>query len=107
LRFEERNSIAIFGFLIQYKVSTKIYKLGLPPTAVMKRTDKDTLSDINDAPDLQYLVQDKRSTKRATSTKGNRRNRRYENRLLNAQVQEDFDDREEILVVEDNDKYQK
>jgi hypothetical protein len=61
----------------------------------MKRTDKDTLSDINDAPDLQHLVHDKRSSKRATSAKGNRRNRRYENRLLNAQVEEDFEDGEE------------
>ncbi len=62
----------------------------------MKRTDKETLSDINDAPDLQHLVQDKRSSKRATAAKGNRRNRRYENRLLNAQVQEfeDGEDRE-------------
>jgi hypothetical protein len=48
----------------------------------MKRTDKDTLRDISDAPDLQRLVQDKRSTKRATSAKGTRRNRRYENRIL-------------------------
>jgi hypothetical protein len=71
----------------------------------MKRTDKDTLSDINDAPDLQYLVQDKRSTKRATSAKGNRRNRRYENRILNGQIQEDFDDGEERLMSDD-DKYQ-
>jgi hypothetical protein len=73
----------------------------------MKRTDKDTLSDINDAPDLQHLVQDKRSSKRATSAKGNRRNRRYENRILNAQVQEDFDDSEERLGSEHSDKYQK
>jgi len=57
----------------------------------MKRTDNHTLSDINDAPDLQRLVQDKRSSKRATTAKGNRRNRRYENRILNAQVDE-FDD---------------
>ena len=71
----------------------------------MKRTDKHTLSDINDAPDLQYLVQDKRSTKRATSAKGNRRNRRYENRILSAQVQEDVDDvdDEEKLGSEDDD----
>jgi hypothetical protein len=55
----------------------------------MKRTNKDTLSDINDAPDIQRLVHDKRSAKRATSAKGNRR---YENRILNAQVQEDLDD---------------
>jgi hypothetical protein len=58
----------------------------------MKRTDNRTLSDISDAPDLQRLVCDKRSSKRATTAKGNRRNRRYENRLLNAQVQIDFED---------------
>ena len=58
-----------------------------------------TLSDINDAPDLQRLVQDKRSSKRATTAKGNRRNRRYENRILNAQVDE-FDDTEGESVVD-------
>jgi hypothetical protein len=58
----------------------------------MKRTDKDTLRDISDAPDLQRLVQDKRSTKRATSAKGTRRNRRYENRILTAHTQTEFDD---------------
>lgn len=67
----------------------------------MKRTDKDTLGDINDAPDIQHLVQDKRSTKRATSAKATRRNRRYENRILNAQVQEDFDDGVERLGSDD------
>lgn len=68
----------------------------------MKRTDKHTLSDINDAPDLQRLVQDKRSSKRATTAKGNRRNRRYENRILNAQVDE-FDDVQGESVVADGD----
>jgi hypothetical protein len=58
----------------------------------MKRTDNHTLSDINDAPDLQRLVSDKRSSKRATTAKGNRRNRRYENRILNAQMQTDLED---------------
>jgi hypothetical protein len=58
----------------------------------MKRTDNDTLSDINDAPDLQRLVRDKRSHKRATTAKANRRNRRYENRILNVQIIENFED---------------
>jgi hypothetical protein len=60
----------------------------------MKRTDNDTLNDINDAPDLQRLVQDKRSVKRSNQAKGNRRNRRYENRILNAQTQAEFDNEE-------------
>lgn len=69
----------------------------------MKRTDNDTLKDINDAPDLQRLVQDKRSVKRANQAKGNRRNRRYENRILNAQTQADLDDEEIATVFEDDD----
>ena len=52
----------------------------------MKRTSNETLMDLADAPDLAHLVQDKRSQKRATSSKGRRRNRRYENRLLSANV---------------------
>ncbi|WP_373547345.1 PQQ-binding-like beta-propeller repeat protein [Chamaesiphon sp.] len=56
----------------------------------MKRTDNDTLSDIHDAPDLQNLVCDKRAGKRAT-TASNRRNRRYENRILTAQTCESED----------------
>ena len=58
----------------------------------MKRTYNDALSDVTDAPDLQHLVQDKRSLKRATSAKGRRRNRRYENRVLSAQSLEGCDD---------------
>ena len=76
----------------------------------MKRTYNDTLSDVTDAPDLQHLVQDKRSLKRASSAKGRRRNRRYENRILNAQSPEvsDEDDRGEgdkLDVDEDDDDY--
>ena len=56
----------------------------------MKRTSNETLSDLADAPDLSHLVQDKRSQKRATSSKGRRRNRRYENRLLSANVDLDL-----------------
>ena len=64
----------------------------------MKRTYNDTLSDVTDAPDLQHLVQDKRSLKRASSAKGRRRNRRYENRILSAQSPDgsDADDRSEV-----------
>ena len=69
----------------------------------MKRTDNDTLNDINDAPDLQRLVQDKRSLKRSNQAKGNRRNRRYENRILTAHTQAEFDDEEALIVFQDND----
>jgi hypothetical protein len=58
----------------------------------MKRTDNNNLDDIHDAPDLDRLVQDKRSQKRANTAKAHRRNRRYENRILNAQITVDFDD---------------
>jgi hypothetical protein len=68
----------------------------------MKRTYNDTLSDINDAPDLQNLVCDKRSGKRATTAKGNRRNRRYENRMLTAQAGGGFDQGEEILAADED-----
>jgi hypothetical protein len=67
----------------------------------MKRTYNDTLSDISDAPDLQSLVCDKRAGKRATTAKGKRRNRRYENRILNAQTSENFDEGEDTFA-EDN-----
>jgi hypothetical protein len=67
----------------------------------MKRTYNDTLSDINDAPDLHSLVRDKRSSKRATTAKGNRRNRRYENRMLNAQTCENFDEGEDTFAEND------
>ncbi len=70
----------------------------------MKRTDNKTLSDINDAPDLQKLVHDKRSQKRATSAKASRRNRRYENRILSAHTAGEFDDREDEIVPEDDEE---
>jgi hypothetical protein len=63
----------------------------------MKRTYNDTLSDIHDAPDLHSLVCDKRSSKRANTAKGNRRNRRYENRMLTAQAGENFDEGEDVF----------
>lgn len=51
-----------------------------------KRTSFSDLQNWDDAQDIDHLVKDKRSHKRATPAKGRRRNRRYENRLLNAQV---------------------
>ena len=70
----------------------------------MKRTYNDTLNDVTDAPDLQHLVQDKRSLKRASSAKGRRRNRRYENRILNAQSPDvsDEDDQGEGDELDDD-----
>lgn len=56
-----------------------------------KRTSIHDLQDWDDAPDLNHLVKDKRSEKRATPAKARRRNRRYENRLLSAQVNELID----------------
>jgi hypothetical protein len=66
----------------------------------MKRTSNKTLSDLTDAPDLSRLVQDKRDQKRATPSKGRRRNRRYENRLLNSQVDAALDPNVEALEEE-------
>jgi hypothetical protein len=51
-----------------------------------KRTSPDHLNNWDDAPDIERIVQDKRPAKRASPAKGRRRNRRYENRLLNTQV---------------------
>jgi len=51
-----------------------------------KRTTQTGLPNWDEAPDLEALVHDKRKGKRANPAKGRRRNRRYENRLLNAQV---------------------
>jgi hypothetical protein len=70
----------------------------------MKRTDNKTLSDINDAPDLQKLVHDKRLQKRATNAKASRRNRRYENRILSAHTEDEFDDLAVEIRTEDSDE---
>ena len=67
-----------------------------------KRTSQTGMPNWDDAQDLDDLVQDKRSGKRANSAKGRRRNRRYENRLLNAQLdQTDFDATDEIEMSND------
>jgi hypothetical protein len=52
----------------------------------MKRTIQKPIDHPEDIQDLDALIVDKRSGKRATAAKGRRRNRRYENRLLNAQT---------------------
>ena len=71
-----------------------------------KRTSQTDLP-WDDAQDLDELVQDKRSGKRANSAKGRRRNRRYENRLLSAQLEQtDFDmanDEDEAKTADDLD----
>ena len=57
-----------------------------------KRTSPNDIQNWDDIPDLDRLVNDKRSSKRATPAKGRRRNRRYENRLLKSQVYGDNED---------------
>ncbi|MEM0980518.1 MAG: hypothetical protein AAGH78_09600 [Cyanobacteria bacterium P01_H01_bin.58] len=47
-----------------------------------KRTPQAGLDNWDDAPNLDHIVEDKRSAKRAGRAKGRRRDRRYENRLL-------------------------
>lgn len=49
------------------------------------RTSQTGMGGWDEAQDLESLVQDKRSTKRANGSKRRRRNRRYENRLLTAE----------------------
>jgi hypothetical protein len=66
----------------------------------MKRTRQGEIENLEDVQDLDQLVVDKRSGKRATSAKGRRRNRRYENRLLSAQVDAPIGDQLEGKVDE-------
>lgn len=47
-----------------------------------KRTSQKGLADWEEAQNLDQVVVDKRQFKRAGRTKGRRRDRRYENRLL-------------------------
>jgi ribosomal 50S subunit-associated protein YjgA (DUF615 family) len=61
----------------------------------MKRTAQGASEDPDDLQDLGHQVIDKRSGKRATSAKGRRRNRRYENRLLNHQALEGIESAED------------
>ncbi len=51
-----------------------------------KRTYTTDIKTWDDALDLHHIVKDKRAAKRATDEKARRRNRRYEKRLLNAQL---------------------
>jgi hypothetical protein len=69
----------------------------------MKRTSQEAAENIEDIQDLDRLIVDKRSGKRATSAKGRRRNRRYENRLLNAQMRDAIDVNADLDEVADGD----
>jgi hypothetical protein len=51
-----------------------------------KRTSINDIQNWDDAQDIEQIVIDKRSTKRANTSKRRRRNRRYENRLISAQL---------------------
>lgn len=51
-----------------------------------RRTSVRDLQNVEDAPDLERIVADKRAGKRAGAAKGRRRNRRYSKRLLDAQL---------------------
>ncbi|MEO0853860.1 MAG: hypothetical protein AAFY15_10220, partial [Cyanobacteria bacterium J06648_11] len=53
-----------------------------------RRTSIRDLEGVDDAPDLERIVADKRAGKRAGAAKGRRRNRRYSKRLLDAQLPE-------------------
>jgi hypothetical protein len=61
-----------------------------------KRTSPNDIQTWDDAPDINRIVVDKRSVKRATPAKARRRNRRYEKRLLNTYLENssevDFDE---------------
>ena len=60
----------------------------------MKRTSTNDLRTWDDASDLERMVVDKRTYKRANAAKGRRRNRRYSKRLLDVQlrVNQDFEE---------------
>ena len=66
-----------------------------------KRTSQTGMPDWEDAADLNELVRDKRSGKRANAAKGRRRNRRYENRLLSAQLEQAQLDTTELENLDD------
>lgn len=63
-----------------------------------KRTYTTDIKTWDDALDLHHIVKDKRASKRATDEKARRRNRRYEKRLLNAQLKHS-----QINLSEEND----
>ena len=49
----------------------------------MRRTSTDDYKNIERAKDLEWVVFDKRLTKRPNKKKATRRNRRYKNNLMN------------------------
>lgn len=56
-----------------------------------KRTSSKNIESWDDARDIDSLVIDKRSLKRANGQKRRRRNRRYENRLLSETLNQTVD----------------
>lgn len=66
-----------------------------------RRTSPNDLQHWEDASDLEHLVVDKRSHKRATPAKGRRRNRRYEKRLLNHYLENSDDLELDLETLED------
>lgn len=66
-----------------------------------KRTSPNDLQHWEDASDLEHLVVDKRSHKRATPAKGRRRNRRYEKRLLHHYLENSDDLELDLETSED------
>ncbi len=70
-----------------------------PPTilSMPKRTSPSDASKITEASDLEDLVVDKRSSWRATSAKGRRRQRRYQNLLTHQMVKQlEFSDEDDF-----------
>jgi hypothetical protein len=63
-----------------------------------KRTSPKDMQNLDDAQDLDVIVVDKRSLKRANGEKRRRRNRRYENRLLNLQANLQVESLHEIEI---------
>jgi len=68
-----------------------------------KRTSPQDMENWDDAQDLDSIVVDKRSLKRANGEKRRRRNRRYENRLLNVYLQINEDENTKVATVHDPD----
>ena len=66
-----------------------------------KRTTQTGLPNWEDAEDINHLVKDKRTGKRGTPAKARRRNRRYENRILRSQIDDDELWKEEASTEDD------
>ena len=62
---------------------------------MVRRTYESDAAKIEDVDDLDDLVADKRETRRATSNKARRRQRRYKKRLTNRLVRQYYFGREQ------------